>query len=416
MLPEPRLQQLLSWIDQLGELGIEPGIGRWRRAFSAADTRAVELITGWMRAAGLTVRRDAAGNLYGRRAGKLTGARVVATGSHIDSVKNGGKFDGVLGALTGLAAVSHLLETHGDPVMPLEVVAICGEEGSRFPGGFLGSFGMVGRLDDAELGKRDLQGITMAEAMCAAGLDPGALPGAVRTDLGAFVELHIEQGGVLDRKGIPIGVVTGIVGLKFVRARVTGRPDHAGTTPMDLRSDALRGAMEIYLEATRFVERAGGASVITCGNIAVSPGATNIVPGLVEFTIDLRDADAGHLQWLYDEVYAIARRITASRGLGLDWDVFNDVPPVPCAPHLSEAIRAACGALEIPFLDMPSGAGHDAQVLAQLCPVAMLFVPSVDGRSHCPDEHTRPDDIHRGASVLAETLYRLAYSPSEVTV
>lgn len=408
MISEGELQTLLGRLDVIAATGTTPGVGRWRRLYSRDEDQALDIVAGWMGAAGLEVRRDAAGNLIGRLPGSDPGAPVVATGSHIDSVKNGGRLDGVLGVLGALTAVEHLRQHRGVPRVPLEVVAFRGEEGSRFPGGFVGSLGWAGRLS-GELGKRDEDGMSMAEAMQGSGCDPQRVDAARRRDLGAFVELHIEQGGILEQQGTAVGVVSGIVGIRWIDVRLRGQANHAGTTPMDLRRDTVLAAARMIDAATRIIEVSGSAAVVTCGKINCLPGGCNIVAGECNFTLDLRDVDPERFDALYEQIRRACQSLAADHQVEMAWDCPLQQPPVPCAPEIQAALRAAAQELGISQLSMASGAGHDAQIVAELCPVGMLFVPSAGGRSHCPEEDTSPHDIRAGVSVLANALARLAY-------
>jgi allantoate deiminase len=334
---------------------------------------------------------------------------VIAAGSHLDSVKNGGNYDGPLGTLAAAVAVEYLYRTYGRPKHTVEVVGFTGEEGSRFPGGFIGSLGVIGRLDADELAKVDEDGISVAEAMRLAGFDPARLPDAVRRDWGAWLELHIEQGRVLESEGVDVGLVHAIVGMLQVQVRVSGRADHAGTTPMNLRQDAMRAAAEMIVAATRLVEEAGPPAVVTTGQINLKPGATNIVAREVEFTFDFRDADPARRLELAGAIRSACEQIAQERRVGLTWEVFHDVEPTLADEGLLSLLADSASELGLSSRRMVSGAGHDAMVVAQICPMAMLFVPSKDGRSHTPEEYTSPEQCAQGAAVLAGALKRLAW-------
>lgn len=410
--PEQLMGPLSERLEALSSIGRIPEVGLWRRSFTSDEGVCMDLVAGWLRAAGLTAHRDAAGNLTGRLEGKEPSLPVIAAGSHLDSVKNGGNYDGPLGTLAAAVAVEHLYRTYGQPRRTVEVVGFTGEEGSRFPGGFIGSLAAVGRLDGTELSKVDEDGTTLAEAMMQAGFDPAGLPNAVRKDWGAWLELHVEQGRVLESRGIDLGLVYAIVGLKQIRLTVTGRPDHAGTTPMDLRHDAMRAAAEMISSASALVEEAGPPGVLTTGKLQVKPGATNIVAREVEFTFDFRDADPARRSRNAEAIRTCCEEIALRRRVGLKWEVLLDTEPTPCDEELLAVLRRSAEGLGLSTCRMVSGAGHDAMVLASICPVAMLFVPSKDGRSHTPDEYTSPIDCARGAAVLATALYALAWEES----
>ncbi|HYH32060.1 MAG TPA: Zn-dependent hydrolase [Pseudonocardia sp.] len=405
VLPE-RMEQLVT---DLGRIGAQPGGGLVRFAYDDAWRAANALVARWMSEAGLQVRTDAVGNVFGRLPG-TEGGPTVLTGSHIDTVRHGGAYDGALGVLAGLAALEALVRTCGRPRKPLEVVALCEEESSRFAADFLGSRAMLGTIGPNEPDTlRDADGCTLADAMRGAGLDPGAIPTARRTDVGAFVELHIEQGRVLYDEGTRIGVVSAITGLHWLDVTVTGRADHAGTTPMDLRLDAMQGAAEMTGAVTALVEAEGRPAVATCGMWQVLPGGVNIVPEQVRFSIDLRHPDEATLRRLAGRIRDECARIATRRELRVALDDTKAVPPAPMDDRLQGLIGQAAEEHAVAARPIPSGAGHDSQMWAPHVPTAMLFVPSVDGRSHCPEEFTSARDCAVGASVLASTLRELAY-------
>jgi allantoate deiminase len=401
-----RVQQ---YIDELGTIGAHPDGGLYRGLYTPAWAAAMDRMEAWLRELGLETRRDAVGNLFGRLAGTAS-ARVVLSGSHIDTVKQGGKYDGALGAIAAMLAISALRDAYGPPRKTLEVYVICEEEGSRFPGNFWGSRALTGQIGPDEPERlRDADGITLAEAMQALGLDPAAIPTARRDDLDAFVELHIEQGRLLEEGGYDLGVVETITGQRQLRVRVTGRQDHAGTTPMDLRRDALAGAAEMIARLTDAAAAMGRPAVATSGMIAVQPGAINIVPRAAQFTVDTRHPDPERRRALIAQIETILQEVAARRGLGLEVERLTDHEPTPMAPALRDLIAEAADAEGLRWLAMPSGAGHDSQILARHVPTAMVFVPSRDGRSHCPEEFTPIEQIVPGLRVLARVLHRLAY-------
>jgi allantoate deiminase len=406
---EGRVQpsQMQYLVETLGSLGEQQGGGITRHVYDAAWVAARAQLAQWFRETGLEVHEDAVGNLFGRLVGES--ARTVMTGSHVDTVRLGGRYDGALGVLSGLAAV-RALTALGTPKRSIEVVALCEEEDSRFHCNFWGTRGILGLIDAAEMeALEDEAGVTIGEAMRQVGLVPERYRQAVRTDLDAFVELHIEQGRIMFDEGIPIGVVDTITGLYRFRATVEGRTDHAGTTPMDLRHDALQAAAEIAREMTQLVEHAGRPAVITNGWWDVQPGAWNIVPGLVHFSVDLRHPDEGTKQRLARQVRERGEQVARARGVSVSYAVVGDVPPKDMDLALKAELQAAADALGVRWKPMVSGAGHDSQVMATGVPTAMLFVPSVEGRSHSAAEYTSPEDAALGATVLAEALRRLAF-------
>lgn len=402
-------EQMEHYVETLGQHGLQPEGGIIRPVFGPAWVSARRQLADWMEAAGLAVREDPVGNLFGRLRGDAD-ERTILTGSHVDTVKLGGKFDGALGVLAALAALGALRAQRGKPKRSLEMVALCEEEGSRFHAQFWGTRGIHGLIRDEELeALRDDDGTTIAEAMRQVGLDPSRVAEASRDDVDAFVELHIEQGRILYDEGVQLGVVdtiTGIVQQQFV---VTGRTDHAGTTPMDLRRDALQGAVLMAAEITRLAEAIGRPAVATTGQWAVLPGAFNIVPGEAHFSLDVRHPLEPVRRQLIADIDAMCDRIAAERGLAVTYQTVQDILQNDMDPSLRSTLRTAADAFGYTHKPMVSGAGHDSQVWARFVPTAMLFVPSVEGRSHSKAEFTHPQDAARGASVLATALGALAY-------
>ena len=401
--------ELQAHIDELGEIGKHPEAGLYRALYTDSWAEAMALLERWLRQAGLETRRDAVGNLFGRLPGTES-ARVVMTGSHVDTVKQGGKYDGALGIHAALAAVKALHQAHGRPKKTLEVVAFCEEEGSRFPNNFWGSRAVCGLIEPGEVERAvDADGCSLAEAMRAHGLDPARVAEARRGDLDAFLELHIEQGRVLESEGYPLGVVNTITGLRHLRVTVGGRQDHAGATPMDLRIDPMAGAAEMIHRLTAAAADLGRPAVATVGSIGASPGAVNIVPARVTFTVDARSPKPDQLRTLLGTVDRILRDVAQQRGLSLQVEVLGEHRPVPLNPDLRRLLEETAAQLGLRTLEMPSGAGHDSQIMAEGVPAAMLFVPSQDGKSHRPDEYTPLEQIVPGVQVLAGALHRLAY-------
>ena len=387
-------------LDELYVIGAEPGGGTYRPLYSPQWGAAVDLVEQWMKEAGLETRRDAVGNLWGRAEGTDKGKAVV-TGSHIDTVKGGGRLDGALGICAGLAAVEALLQARGKPRRPLEVVAICEEEGSRFATNFWGSRAITGSIErvDADI----------AQGMRDVGLDPARVSAAARDDIDTFVELHIEQGGVLESSHTPLGIVSTIVGTAHLEVTVTGRPDHAGTTPMDMRLDALTGAAAMVQAVESIAKSLGNPAVATVGKLGVAPDQINVVPGRVVFTVDLRHADLGGRRALEKRIRSLCSTISEERRLGLAIRTLQEKPPVTMHPEVRALLARAAAEAGVQATEMVSGAGHDAQILAARCRVGMLFVPSIGGRSHCPEERTDPTHLELGTRVLGRALERLAY-------
>lgn len=398
------------YVTELGRCGEQPGGGLIRPQYSEAWVQARDLLADWIRDAGLEVRYDSVGNLFGRLVGD-DDRRTILTGSHIDTVHLGGKYDGALGVLTGLAALAALHTHAGKPARSVEVVALCEEEGSRFHANYFGSRAILGLADGTEFdGLRDEAGVTLSQAMREVGLDPARYRESVRGDIDAFLELHIEQGPVLYEEGTDIGVVTGITALCWQTVTVTGRADHAGTTPMDARRDALQGAARMALEIAAVARRRGRPAVATIGKWEVRPGGANIVPQQVTFSVDMRHPDDAELAAMITELRARCSQVARTEELGLDIDMIKREAPAPTDPRLQQVLADAAETCGASWRRMPSSAGHDSQLFAHHLPTAMLFVPSVNGRSHSAAEHTPDEACALGAQVLATALHRLAYT------
>ncbi len=386
-------------LDELYAIGAEPDGGAYRPLYGDAWAAAGERVERWMKDAGLETRRDAVGNIWGRAGGD---GKSIVTGSHIDTVRHGGRLDGALGIVAGLTAVEALLKEKGRPRRTLEVVAICEEEGSRFATNFWGSRAIVGAIDQPDT--------AMAAAMRGRGLDPGRIATAARDDIDTFVELHIEQGAVLESSGTRLAVVSAIVGTAQLEVTVSGQPDHAGTTPMDLRRDALAGAAAMVQAIESIAKSLGKPAVATVGKLAVEPDQINVVPGMVVFTIDLRHSDLGGRRALEERIRSLCTTISQERRLGIAIRTLQEKPPVAMHPDVRALLARAAKECGVQATEMVSGAGHDAQILAARSRVGMLFVPSMGGRSHCPEEATSPEDLLLGTTVLARALELLTES------
>jgi allantoate deiminase len=387
-------------LDDLYAIGAEPDGGAFRPLYGQAWAEAVERVERWLKDAGLRTRRDAVGNLWGRAEGTDPGKSIV-TGSHIDTVRHGGRLDGALGICAGLTAVEALLKDRGKPKRTLEVVAICEEEGSRFNTNFWGSRAITGNIEHVP--------DDIAAAMRGRGLDPRKVASAARDDIDMFVELHIEQGAVLEASGKPLAVVSAIVGTAHLEIVVTGRTDHAGTTPMEMRRDALAGAAAMIQAIESIARSLGAPAVATVGKIRAEPDQINVIPGRVTFTVDLRHADLGARNALEERIRSLCGTIASERGLTLDARAPQNRPPVPMHADVRALLKGAARDIGLEIGEMVSGAGHDAQVLAARSKVGMLFVPSIGGRSHCPEEATRAEHVELGTTVLMRALQKIAY-------
>ncbi|HEV8439825.1 MAG TPA: Zn-dependent hydrolase [Methylomirabilota bacterium] len=402
------LPRLRSHIETLSRFGRNPGgQGITRSCWSPAHEEARAWLLGKMKAAGLETRVDPAGNTFGRLGGE---GPVVMTGSHIDTVPQGGPLDGALGVLAGLECLQAINEAGARPRRPLVVAAWSDEEG-RY-GSLFGSRAFTGKLDPELIpAMMAADGERLVDAMGRAGFNALDAPKA-KCDpqtLSAYVELHIEQGPHLEAARIPIGVVEGIVGIRRYRLTFVGEPDHAGTTPMAWRKDAFLGAAEYALKAREHIVRKGsGRSVTNFGRIELQPGVSNIVPARALLLQEMRELDPKILARLDRQCLQLARAIAKRRRLRVEVAPLSRTEPARCAPRVLAAVERACEQLRLKSKRMPSGAGHDAQNLASITDSGMLFIPSRGGRSHRPDEMSDWKAIERGANVLLHTLRELA--------
>lgn len=393
--------RLLGHLRTLAQYGANAGGGVSRVAYSDADVQGREYVTGLMREAGLQVRVDAAANIIGRRAGRDDGLPPILFGSHIDSVPDGGNYDGTVGSLAAIEAARTIAE-HGITTRhPLEVIVFQNEEG-----GLVGSRALSGELLAEHLTRVSSSGKTMREGTAFIGGDPDAIAGArrARGDVAAYIELHIEQGGVLEREKRHIGIVTGIVGISWWDVTVTGFSNHAGTTPMDQRQDSLLAAARFIDAVNRVVTSVPGRQVGTVGRIAAKPGAPNVIAGEVVLSLELRDLDAAKTAMLFDRIRREADAIGEASGTTFAFTPTFESLPAPADDAVRGAISHAAGTLGLTTMEMPSGAGHDAQSVARIAPVGMLFIPSVGGISHSPREFSRPEDVVNGANVLLNAV------------
>jgi N-carbamoyl-L-amino-acid hydrolase len=392
-------------IRELGRFGAEPDGGVSRVAFSDADVAGRAYVVGLMKQAGLAVRVDVAGNIIGRREGSEPGLPAILFGSHIDSVPRGGNYDGDVGVIGAIECVQLLHEAGVATRHPLEVVVFSDEEG-----GLVGSRAMAGKLTPAALDVRSHSGKTVRDGIRAIGGDPERLAEAQRRpgELKAFLELHIEQGAVLEEAKVDIGVVEGIVGIHWWDVTIEGSANHAGTTPMDRRQDALLAGAHLVVAVNRVVTGVPGRQVGTVGRIAAAPGAPNVIPGRVVMSLELRDLSADKIQSLFASIREEAAAIAGRTGTRISFQPIDATAvPAPTDRRVRGIIAAAASELGLQHRLMPSGAGHDAQDLAPLTPTGMIFVPSVGGISHSPKEFTRPADMANGANVLLRSILKI---------
>jgi len=395
---------------ELARHGAYGETGVWRTVYSPEWIAAQDQVAGWFAEAGLDVRRDAVGSVWGGLASEQDGP-VIASGSHIDSQTPGGRYDGALGVIAALVALRTLRERFGRPRRTIEAVSLCEEEASRFHAtNFWGSRAIIGSIapDEAER-IRDFDGVSIAEAMRAVGLDPQRIPEAARDDIETWIELHIEQGPVLETAGLPVGVVDAITGIRHYLVQLVGRSDHAGARPMEGRLDPMAGFAEIVTTVIGVALENGPPAVTTVGRAYVEPNLPSAVPDQVTFTVDSRHPDPQALEEQHARQEQLMREIAERRGLEISWTTPLDLPPCLCDPAVVAALEAAARAQDVPFRRMHSGAGHDTQNIARIAKVAMVFARSKDGRSHTPAEFTSVEDAVAATRVLAATLHELAY-------
>lgn len=405
--------RLRSDFEFLATFGRQPGGGVDRPSFSDADGKARAWLTDACAADGFTVREDPIGNLFIRlEAAEYAGAAPVWTGSHVDSVPNGGRFDGAVGVLAAVEVLRRLREEHVPLKRPVDAVVWTDEEGCFH--GLLGSTAATRGIPAGDVDRivsRD--GLPLRQAMLDTGRDPDAVPRAKKWQRipYAYLELHIEQGSRLELADADIGVVTTVVGLATAQVTFHGRPDHAGTTAMDRRHDALQAAGAFVCDLARIPANAERAeATATCGNLHVLPGADNIVPAAATCRLDLRDPEPGGVSALEDAVVALAHEIGARYGVTAEYERDHLAHPMGLDPALQDLLASTAGRLGHSHLRLPSGAGHDAQNVATIAPAAMVFVPSKDGRSHCPEEYTSHEQLVCGADVLLNAVAELGVS------
>lgn len=400
--PRVNEKRLTNTLFQLSEYG-KDSLGVTNRvAFSDADLAGREYVLGLMRKVGLEVHIDFAGNLIGRRVGSDPSLKPIAMGSHIDMVPNGGNYDGIVGSLAAIEVIRTLEDAGLRTRHPLEVIIFANEEG-----GVMGSRALAGTLSQEALEVVNSTGYTMKEGINRIGGDASRLREVVRRkgDLEAFLELHIEQGGILHEKEIDIGVVEGIVGIKWWDVEIEGKANHAGTTPMDARKDALLAASRFVIEVHEIARSEPGRHVATVGRIRAEPGAPNVIPGRVQLSLEIRDLSAEKMEMLFDRMEARARQIAGESGTVFRFQPLDATgAPALTDDNIRRLIAGQAESLGLTHMPLQSGAGHDAQDMTLLCPAGMIFVPSRDGISHSPEEFTSSADMANGANVLLRTL------------
>ncbi|WP_128926973.1 allantoate amidohydrolase [Bradyrhizobium guangxiense] len=398
-------EEIVRRIDDLA--AISEGSGNLTRVYLTQALReAADLILSWMREAGMSAHLDAIGNVCGRYEGERPGSPCLMLGSHYDTVRNAGKWDGPLGVITAIACIADLNRRGKRLPFAIEVVGFADEEGVRFASTLLGSRAVAGTFDESVLNARDRDGVSMRDALVQFGLNPDRIGAAARArcELLAYLELHIEQGPVLEAQDLPVGVVTAIAGATRLAARLTGMAGHAGTVPMALRRDALAGAAECIGAIEQFCRTDVAGLVGTVGYIEARPGATNVIPGEVSFTIDIRAPTDLHRKRAVADVVRQIEAIAKRRQLALQLDVTHENRTVPCAQWLKDQVGEAIAAEGFSVFKLPSGAGHDGMAMVDIADIGMIFVRCRGGISHHPDEHVEPADVDAGARVLLRVI------------
>lgn len=403
------LDRLRRDLEELGQIGVDPRGGLSRPSFSQADLEARHWFKEKLRQASLEIREDGAGNIFGRLKGRKE-EPVILVGSHLDTVINGGLFDGSCGVLAGLECARFLQEQGFIPNYPIELVAFTDEEGNLV-GDFLGSRAFTGFLNEELLRKGQAHfGRSLSEILKAAGLSLESVFQAKNQAprVLAYLELHIEQGEILDLEEIPIGLVTRVSGKRLYYASFLGRSSHAGTTPLELRQDAFLGLADFALRGTRLVASEYEDGRITVGRVQLLPGTFSIVPGQADFTLDLRNSEKSNLHDMERKVLALAEEIASARALSFHSWLVDLTEPTDMSPRLVSLLEEEARHLNYPYLKMISWAGHDAQILAWITEAALIFIPSVNGISHSPEEAIRWEDLEKGANLLLQAILRLA--------
>ncbi|MFT8710365.1 MAG: allantoate deiminase [Sporolactobacillus sp.] len=405
--------ELANWIQWLSSFGrVETG-GVTRLLYDKAWCQAQNALQGQMKKLGFTTYFDDVGNLFGRMNGRSNPSNSVLTGSHIDTVVNGGKFDGAYGVLASLLAVSRLIQRYGSPLRSIEVVSLCEEEGSRFPLSFWGSGNITGTytLSDAA-NIVDSNGVSLVEAMHQAGFGKGDYLPALRQDIACFIETHIEQGQILELEKKSWAPVSHIVGQRRYTLTVTGESNHAGTTPMCLRKDALYASAKMITAIIDRANRLTNGLTATCGKIQGEPNVANVIAGRCLFTLDIRHHETAVLDEFSRNALHDCHKIAEQAGLALEINKWMDVNPVRLDPALTQCNLQLGQVAGVDCRTMVSGAGHDSQIFAVHCPTSLLFVPSHEGISHSPEEYTDSVSLEIGVQMLMRVLYQQAYTSS----
>lgn len=400
-------ERIEDHIVNISDFTATPGKGTTRLTYSPEDLQTRNYIKEKMKEYGLKVREDGFGNIFGKLEGTIQDAPSVMVGSHFDSVPNGGAYDGPAGVVAALEVAALFGKNNLAPKYPLEVVALVEEEGSRFGGGLMGSRGMVGLLSDDDFSSlKDKYGITTEEAMVKIGLDPTLERRRDPKTIKAFLELHIEQGPILEEKKIPIGVVEAIVGLTQLEVTVEGQAGHAGTTPMDRRADALVTAAKIVSQLPELADEEGEGTVVTVGRLNVFPNGANVIPDKVVFSVDIRSGKEANVLNVIEKAKSLTTSFNES-GIKTFVEELLYIQPKELNEGIRSLLKEKSEELQISYCSINSGAGHDAMVFSDYTDVGMLFIPSKNGLSHCPDEWSDSEDIAKAVRIFYETAKNL---------
>ncbi len=401
------IDRLKKDITELSQIGHEKANGVSRPSFSKSDFEAREWLKDRFQSAGLNVRQDGAGNIFGRIEGD---GKTVMAGSHIDSVINGGIFDGPAGVLSALECLRRIKEENIPVTKPLEVASFTDEEGNLV-GDFLGSRAFIGRLDRKILEEGITQfGLPFSEILKGTEFTIDSIMNAheARPELEAFLEIHLEQGPVLEAEDISIGIVDRIAGKNHWLCSFLGKASHAGTTPFELRHDAFVGLSDFALKATQHVATHHYGSMVTIGKVMVFPGAFSIVSGRADFSLDFRSTSKDTLEAMVKSLLEMAKEVAATRGLEFSYKIIDTTEPTPVAGRITDLLSKECGKLGYSNMTLPSGAGHDAQIIAGVCDSGMIFIPCEDGISHSPEENIKWEDLEKATNLLLHALASLA--------
>lgn len=402
-----KVEEYVTWLSGIGS---DPTGGTSRLLYDKNWRIAQNELKEKFEEIGLSTQFDAVGNLFGRLEGSKYPDETIMSGSHVDTVVNGGSLDGQFGILAAYLAVSHLKKEYGQPLRSLEIISLAEEEGSRFPYAFWGSKNIWGLADKTDVeDATDANDIRFVDAMRESGFDFRDSAEKIREDIKAFVEIHIEQGNVLERLGKPVGVVNSIVGQKRYTITLSGEANHAGTTPMGYRKDAVYAYSKIVSQSIDKAFAEGDPLVLTFGHVEVVPNTVNVVPGKVTFSMDCRHTDAQVLDRFTNEIEVDMEKIAKEMGIAITVECWMNELPVPMSNKVVNILESACEEAGLDYHVMHSGAGHDSQIFAQFVPTAMLFVPSIKGISHNPEEATLTKDLVEGVKALSASLYKLAY-------